>query len=394
MEKKLQLEEKDGKPLLETWAVATPSTFEFSALKSATQNFQYKGKLFLTNRKLLIFRGYEFELCESFSDSSAGPVKYKLKPRRINLKIPLTEIRDINVGHDEAFGRRHQIYPKLIIHLKTKTWYLILLNEGLISKKEEVQKKADHFKDRIEAIREGKYAPVKKAKPAKPVAPEPAPVRKVEPVKPVVSEPAPVKKAPEPKEVAPKPTIIRPSKPAAKPAPTAEASTAKPAAMPVATVVEDKSTLKEAEPHLVNIEKLKEKREEFKAAVEATKASEVKPAPIPASKQKSVKEILEERTEDARKKGIKFPKVAPYESSGQTYTPVGETYRKKSIKEEEPGSYTDRILEDVSEVIDMDVLDYELGASYADSSVNRCPNCGWMLTWNAKKCPKCKKDVL
>ena len=146
----------------------------------------------------------------------------------------------------------------------------------------------------------------------------------------------------------------------------------------------------------MNIEKLRQKRQEFKEAVDAQKPTSVPfkpPDPKTAPKPKSVEQILGEREEDARKQVHGITKVQPYQSSGATYTPVAQTYKKK-MEEAAAESYTDRILENVSDVIDSDVLEYELGASYADSSVNRCPHCGWMLTWNSKKCPKCRKDVI
>jgi len=368
----LKLEEKDGELVLEHHAVATPSTFEFSALKSQTQNLQYKGKLFLTNRKLLIFRGYEFKDCEPFSDSTKKAVKYTLKPRRINLKIPLSEIRDLEIGHDEIFGRRHQIYPKLMVTLKNKTWYFILVSQGLTSQKDNVQKDSEEFKQKIEELKKGKKAKPKKVTKTR--------EKKVTPAK----------------VVKPKPTIARPKKPAVTPA-SADA-------VPVATVVENKSALQEGTTKLSNIEKLKQQRMERMKAIEAHKTEEKtetkpvaekarKPTPQPIEKTKSVKEILDERTEEARKKVPKMPTVAPYQATAKAYTPVAQTYKKAALKEE-GSDFTDRILDDVVEAIDVDVLDYELNSSYADSSINRCPNCGWMLAWNAKKCPKCKKKVL
>ncbi|MHC1591179.1 MAG: hypothetical protein ACXQS8_03770, partial [Candidatus Helarchaeales archaeon] len=311
--------------------------------------------------------------CEPLSDSRTEPVKYSLKPRRINLKIPLTEIRDLEIGHDDIFGRRHQIYPKLIVTLKNKTWYFILLNETLIAKKETVQQDAEKFKARIEELKTGK-------KPVKKPTEEPT-TKKIKP-----------------KVVKPKPTIVRPKPTTVKPEATPTTPTQ--TDVPVASVVETKATIQEGTTKLSNIEKLKKERLERMKAIEAKKEPakpSAKPAaklpPQPIEKKKSVKEILEERTEEARKKAPKMPKVAPYQPTAKAYAPVAQTY-KKAVIEEKEHSFTDKILDDITESIDIDVLDYELNTSYADTSVNRCPHCGWMLAWNAKKCPKCKKSVI
>ncbi|NVM01594.1 MAG: hypothetical protein HWN67_04630, partial [Candidatus Helarchaeota archaeon] len=138
--KKVKLEGqelKDENILLSNIASLTSDDFEFSALRSKTQNLQYLGKIFLTDKNL-IFKGFNISEMSPIREP-ADKIICKLGEPYTN-SIDLATIDKIFVGHDETFGRRHQMFSKLIITSKSKIYYYILLEEKLVSNKETVYK--------------------------------------------------------------------------------------------------------------------------------------------------------------------------------------------------------------------------------------------------------------
>ncbi|MFX0139312.1 MAG: hypothetical protein ACFFDN_37070 [Candidatus Hodarchaeota archaeon] len=175
--KKIELEGQeleDQKILLSNIASLSTMDFEFSALRSKTQNLQYLGKLFLTNKNL-IFKGFNIKELSPIREP-ANKIICKLGEPYLN-SIDLSTIDKIFIGHDETFGRRHQIFSKLRITGKTDTFYFILFNEKLVSVKEKVFERAKEWQAKIEEI----------TKPTKKELEKP----KEEPIKPKISIPEP-----------------------------------------------------------------------------------------------------------------------------------------------------------------------------------------------------------
>ncbi|MHA1785023.1 MAG: hypothetical protein ACTSVY_12480 [Candidatus Helarchaeota archaeon] len=384
---------KYGKAVLEQSACMVPSTFSFSALKSITQNLKYKGKLWLTPTHL-VFKGKEIISCGKISDISNTEnnieVPVELKKSDFELGIEVKKIKDIFVGHDELFGRRHLIFPKLRIATSSKIWYFLLFNENLSTSKSDVEQRALNFKDKIGKAKRG--ALTESGVPAPKVV-KPKIVRPQEIVKDVPTPDVPIatvieNKSTQPdvkkinvedlKKVAKKPTVITP-----KPVIKTKAATQKPTVKAEVKAVE--------KPQLKNIEKLKQKSTEPKAKPQV-KIEPVKKTPKVAKK--SVAEIIKDKQQEiSSKKVFKITKVKPYESSSKTtYAPMAQVMKPTKIEEKED-KYLNDLLLDMTEEVDLDILEGELSQASADTSINRCPHCGWILAWNSVTCPKCKKRV-
>ena len=379
------LTEKDikkfGESVIEKPACMVPSTFSFSALKSATQNLQYKGTLFLTPTHL-VFKGNEIVSCGKITDiadsGDTSSVPIELKSSDFELDVEIEKIKDIFVGHDELFGRRHLIFPKLRIATSSKIWYFLLFDNNLLSSKNDIQKRAEEMKEKIGMAKRGalkdkgsvstpKVVKPKVVKPETKAAPD-IPIAKV--IQDKSTQPEDRKISVEDlKKVAKKPVVATP----------------KPVEAKVKPVPEPTQTPET--PVLKNIEKLKQKPQKM--------PEEPKKAVAPkATQKKSVAEIIKDKQEEiSSKKKFKITEVKPYEPQTKTtYAPMAQVMKPTKL-EEKDDKYLDDLLLDMSEEVDIDILEGELSQASADTSIHRCPHCGWMLAWNSTSCPKCKKRI-
>ncbi|MFX1452454.1 MAG: hypothetical protein ACFFCM_16560 [Promethearchaeota archaeon] len=390
---KLEAEELKGENILfSNFSSLTSSDFEFSALRSKTQNLQYIGKLFLTNKNL-IFKGFNIKELSPIREP-ADKIVCKIGDPYSN-SIDLAKIDKIFVGHDETFGRRHQIFSKLRINCESDGFYFILFDDQLVSVKEKVYERAKEWQAKIEEIRKpAKKEPEKlEEKPTKPEISIPEP--KV--VKAEVSIPKPVTKT------VPKPVIAIPEK-KIKPLPRPISTIVRPE--PKSEVVTEEPSKEITEEILPNIARLKQQREaklkgegEIPTAVPAGKAipkpSKLAPkvATKPAVKEKTATEILREEEERLKSK-FKMTKVKAYEPKGTEYTPLKATMKPISTKTESAeDSAIEKVIGDIREEMDIETLSTEFESMSIDSSINRCPHCGWLLAWDQHKCPKCRKEV-
>ncbi|MHA1381171.1 MAG: hypothetical protein ACTSRG_22615 [Candidatus Helarchaeota archaeon] len=390
--KELNLESeelKDQNILLSNIASLTPSNFEFSALRSKTQNLQYLGKLWLTEKEL-IFKGYKLEELSPIREP-ANKIVVKLS-EEYEITIDLSKIKKCFVGHDENFGRRHQIFSKLRISVDSETHYFILFDEKLVSVKEELYERSKKWQTKIEELQK----PLVKA-PVKPTIAIPKPKT----IKPVIAMPKPVVK-PVPKPV---------SKPIAKPvisvpkiAPTSTplkptTLVAKPKSAPKPAV--DEPSVELSEDLLPNIARLKQASKSAKSGKivkpilpkPVSKEDKLKVPVKPKVKEKTATEILREEEARLRPK-FKVTKVKAYEAKGTSYTPLKASMKPTptNIKVDED-SAIEKVLGDIREEMDIEILSTEFDSMAADTSINKCPYCGWLLAWDQHKCPKCRKNV-
>ena len=316
----------------------------------------------------LVFKGNEIVSCGKIIDITSQTnivedVSIELKNSVFTLDIEVDKIKDVFVGHDELFGRRHLIFPKLRIATSSKIWYFALFDKSLKSKKGDVEERATNMKAKIGQAKKGELsdggAPVSKAvapKVIRPTVTSQVPIATVVKDKPKSTTASGIK-AENLKKLAKKPTVVQP-------------------------------TVKKEEPKLKNIERLKEK------------GPEIKPKPKVEMKEdrfkvkKSVAEIIQDKQDEVlSKKSFKITKVKPYEPQAKTtYSPMAQVMKPTKIEDKED-KYLDDLLLDMSDEVDMDILQGELSQASADTSINRCPHCGWMLAWNSISCPKCKKRV-
>ncbi|NHI93301.1 MAG: hypothetical protein EAX96_12455 [Candidatus Lokiarchaeota archaeon] len=391
----LELSEKDikkfGQPIVNHAVCMVPSTFKFSALKSETQNLQYKGKVWIT-QTYLIFKGHEIVSCGKISDISdtgdMSEIPIELKSSDYDLEVEIDKIKDIFVGHDELFGRRHLIFPKLRIATSSKIWYFILFNDNLLSSKSDVEKRAEEFKEKIGMTKRGdlkREGGVPAPKIVKPKIVEPSSQIKDQEISEIPIATVVEDKSLQPearkisvddlKKVAKKPVVTKSQ-------PIEEKSKVEIEAKPVS----EPTTAPET-PILSNIEKLKQK-------AETPPKEPKKPVFAKAEPKKTVAEIIKDKQEEiSSKKAFKITEVKPYEPQVKTsYSPMAQVMKPTKI-EDKDDVYLNELLLDMSEEVDLDILEGELSQASADTSIHRCPHCGWMLAWNSTSCPKCKKRV-
>ncbi|MHA1385533.1 MAG: hypothetical protein ACTSR3_17400 [Candidatus Helarchaeota archaeon] len=390
---------KDQKIILSNVASLTPSDFEFSALRSKTQNLQYIGKLWLTDKNL-IFKGFNLEELSPIREP-ADKIVMKLGDPYEN-SFDLSKIDKIFVGHDETFGRRHQIFSKLRISSNNDHYYFILFDDKLVSVKEEVYERSKNWQDKIESL----LKPKPQVKPS--VMPEVA-IPKPKKLEPVIAIPKPTVK-PVPKPISkPIPKLI--SKPIPKPDISVPKITpeTKPVKAPQVTEKATPESVKEepavelSEDLLPNIAKLKKASASQKTGIKLKpisakpKAKDSKLAPKvavkPRVKEKTATEILKEEEARLRPK-FKMTKVKAYEGGSTSYTPLKAIIKPIQITTtEEEESAIDKVLGDIREEMDIEILSTEFDSMAADTSINKCPFCGWLLAWDQHRCPKCRKDV-
>ncbi len=363
--------EKYGSMKLFQSACMVPSTHEFSALKSETQNLKYKGNLILTP-KYLIFRGNEIVSCGKINDITGQQepeeVPIELKSSVFTLDIELNKVKDVFVGHDELFGRRHLIFPKLRIATSTKIWYFVLFDKSLKSKKADVEERSNNMKAKIGAAKRGELSDGESPAPkvVRPTIIKDVPIPMVIENKSQQTQPTGVK-AENLQKLVKKPTVLKP-----------EVKAPEKIEEPI---------IEEEKPQLKNIEKLKQQGPETKIP-----STPIKPVDKLKVEEKSLAQIVQgQQDEIASKKTFQITKVKPYEPQAATpYSPMAQVMKPTKI-EDKDDKYLDDLLVDMSEEVDLDILEGELSQASADTSINRCPHCGWMLAWNSVTCPKCRK---
>ena len=125
--------------ILSNNCLITPESFNFKIIDNKTLNFKYRGKIWLLSKKIL-FKGFKitsFNVQADISDPN------KMKPvceldysNPINISIPLQEIDDIFIGHDNQFRKRYLMYPKLKISHnqdeEEKNYYIFFVNDDLL----------------------------------------------------------------------------------------------------------------------------------------------------------------------------------------------------------------------------------------------------------------------
>ncbi|NVM02038.1 MAG: hypothetical protein HWN67_06860, partial [Candidatus Helarchaeota archaeon] len=75
------------------------------------------------------------------------------------------------------------------------------------------------------------------------------------------------------------------------------------------------------------------------------------------------------------------------------YTPLKATMKPITTKTSEEDSAIEKVIGDIREEMDIEILSTEFESMTADTSINKCPHCGWLLAWDQHKCPKCRKEV-
>lgn len=295
---------KDEKILLSHHSMLTPADYTFSVLRTTTQNFKYRGILWLTENAL-VYKGFPVV------KMGATPVSEKVfKPFceiDINfpyeVQIPITKISEVFTGHDNTFQKRFQRYPKLRIrHTENGSEviiYFYLTRENLLDDELYVSKRCSEWQTKITEIL-GAPA-IAQSIPATPT------VGKVPTTSPLPARPSSLTVPPIP--AAPKP------------------------------------------PGLVKTDQIFEKAAEEIGAKRFGKVT-VKP--------------LEERERP------QFAAMA---------TPI-----KDEAEESEP---------EFTKLLDalVPVSDEEFAAAAADTSIAKCPHCGWILGYATTKCPRCRKAL-
>ncbi|NVM54712.1 MAG: hypothetical protein HWN66_13505 [Candidatus Helarchaeota archaeon] len=169
------LELKGEQVLLSHHSMLTPSDINFSVLRNPTQNFKYRGFLWLTNTRL-IYKGFPITKmgANKVSERMLRPFcEIDTKQPYVTI-IPISEIADIFVGHDNTFQKRFQQYSKLRITYKGKNGdvisYFYLTREHLLDDNIYINKKSTEWQNKINEMID-KAAGVKPAPPAVPTAP-------------------------------------------------------------------------------------------------------------------------------------------------------------------------------------------------------------------------------
>lgn len=291
--------------LLEHHSMLTPAEYSFSVLRTSSQNFQFRGHLWLTNNRL-IYKGFfvtemgtrkvDERLMKPYCDVDVS------QPFAIDISI--SNITDLFMGHDSTFQKRFQRYPKLRVQFKSngdiRAFYFYLTRENLIDDELYINKRCQEW---IEKISEAK----------KKLSGEVS-----------ITAPSPMKAT----AAKSTPKIPTPPSPTAKP-PTLEA--------PTAPKLGTDGILKEA------VEQVEGKR--YGKVV-------VKP--------------LEEREKPQ-------------------FTTLSTAV--KSEEEETEPEFT-KLLDTL-----IPVSDEEFSAAAADTSIAKCPHCGWILAYSTSKCPRCRKEI-
>jgi hypothetical protein len=277
--------------LLNHHSMLTPSNFNFSVLRNPTQNFQFRGILWLTTLNL-VYKGFFITKmgANQISEKIMKPYCDIETDQSVELKIPIKNISDVFIGHDTTFQKRFQRYSKLRITFDgedgSKIFYFYLTRENLIDDELYINKRCSEWKDKITELRDKSLGKA---------------------------------------QAAPIPTIT-----AGKEMPTAP--------RPPTSVLGTDGLLKEVIAD---------------ADVKRYGRIIVKP--------------LEEREKP------KFELITK---------PIG----KEAETKEEP---------EFSALLDtlIPVSDEEFAAAAADSSIARCPYCGWILGYSTNKCPRCRKEI-
>jgi len=295
-------------------SMLTPSNFKFGVLRNPSQNFQFRGMLWLTTKNL-IFKGFFIEKmgASKISENLVKPFCNIDKDQPFEMKFPIEKVSEIFIGHDNKFQKRFQRYPKLRITFNdeggTNTFYFYLTRENLIDDELYINKRCTEWKEKIQE-QKTKITGVE----AGPEAPK------------VPTPPVPGKR------VAPAP---RPQAPGVKPA-LATAPTSLPAATPLGGT--DK-LLKDM---------------------------------VASSDKKRTGKVLVKPLEE-REKPAFVPTVRPIEKS------------KEELEEE---GLAMNLLDTL-----VPISDDEFQTAQADSSVARCPHCGWIINYATSKCPRCRKTL-
>lgn len=299
---KLTLEDpefKSEKILLIHHSMFTPSDIKFSVLRNLTQNFKYRGTIWLTDKNL-VYKGFPIRKMgvTKVSDKLVKPFCEIDSSQPFQMKIDISKISEIFSGHDSTFQRRFQRYPKLRITYRENggvtTIYFYLTRENLIDDELYINKRCSEWQNKINELRgESGGAPTVPAKPSVP-------------------------------------TMGAPRLPVA---PSAASATSAPSG-----------------PRIGTDALLKKAAEE----VEAKRFGKVVVKP------------LEEREKPA-------------------FTPVAAPIQSET--EEEAPAFT-KLLDAL-----VPVSDDEFTAAAADSSISKCPHCGWILGYATTKCPRCRKTI-
>ncbi|MHA1231195.1 MAG: hypothetical protein ACTSRP_13960 [Candidatus Helarchaeota archaeon] len=339
-------EVEDNEILLSDHCLITPKSFRFRVLGNKTLNFKYRGRIWLLKGKIL-FKGYEitsFYLQPEISNSN------RLKPicnldfsNPIVIEIPIDDIDDVIVGHDDIFRKKYLIHPKLIITYdlngRYETLYVFFteddltinsdnLNKRLIKWRDELKKqippklseKPIEIMDESEVISEITDLLLEededeiKELPAAPPAKIPEPTQT-----PIISETNEIK--------TPKTGTINP--------PSVNVEISKP--IPIASPIEEK---KREKPKIGKV------TIEIEEEPTRPKPKQISPVLIP-------KKEVKKEPEDVN---VLYEVLKPSESIDDTFT----------------------------ELIDV----------RPDSSINRCKKCGWIIRYDQLKCPRCGADTL
>ncbi|MHA1266406.1 MAG: hypothetical protein ACTSRS_14325 [Candidatus Helarchaeota archaeon] len=291
----------EGDYLLMHHSMMTPANYNFSVLRNPTQNFKYRGILWLTSKNL-VFKGFPVLKMGAIKSSEKlfRPFCEIDTTQPYEIKISLEKITEIFIGHDSTFQKRFQRYPKLKITFQENgsnmSLYFYLTRENLIDDELYINKRCSEWQNKIRELKEKE--------------------RKV-------SEPTPVIQG------VSKPQSISPRVPSSP-----------------ATVVPSPP-----KPTPVGTDKLLQKAAEEIGAKRYGKVI-VKP--------------LEEREKPS------FSTIA---------TPI------KTEPEKAEPEFT-KLLDTL-----IPVSDEEFTTAAADSSIAKCPHCGWILGYATKKCPRCRKPL-
>jgi len=287
---KLTLEDTEFKKeqvMLTHHSMLTPMSMNFSVLRSPTQNFKYRGVLWLTDSHL-IYKGFPIIKMGSnkVSENLVKPFCELDTKQPFETIVKIENISDVFVGHDDTFQKRFQRYPKLRIKYKGVdgeiTSYFYLTRENLIDDELYINKRCTEWHDKINDLL------------SKTVGAEPA-------------------------------------------AATAAEGAPKAAAVKAVRVGTD-GLLKEA---VAGVEK------------------------------KIVGKVIVKPLEEREKP--QFSAIA---------MPIDE-----AAPVEEDAAFA-KLLDGL-----VPVSDEEFNAAAADTSISKCPHCGWILGYATNKCPRCRKEL-
>lgn len=299
---KLTLENETS--LLSHHSMLTPADHTFSVLRNPTQNFKYRGILWLTEKDL-IYKGFPVTKVDAIkvSEKLIKPLCEIDVNQPYNTRIPIKNIVEVFIGHDSTFQKRFQRYPKLRITFQDNngesTSYFYLTRENLIDDELYINKRCNEWKNKINELL-GRDVEVPPTVPAIPKGPKKAP-----------------------------PLVPSTAGATATLAPISPAPT----------------------PPRIGTDALLDKAAEEIGAKRFGKVT-VKP--------------LEERERP------KFTAVA---------TPIQD-------KVEEPEPEFTKLLDAL-----VPVSDEEFSSAAADTSIAKCPHCGWILGYSTFKCPRCRKEL-